>query len=411
MNERNVLIFFPIKPYIEKNFYKDMIQKKFYDNNLRLFYSTSKENYDILMQKNEIKINLKDINSNMLGKYHADYLVLMDIKEELTFKRMGQKKGYILDLYSSYKDLSNKSKKIIKLFLLKQKPSYHWIESLNEIFNVEFDISPIKSQYLNIAPESLLNLGLIGTNETYDMGKAFLTKKELKRYKEKAMPLFFNLLEGQEIKELKIKEKRKLIKKEDLKIEELTLIKRPFLDIYTDKKSKSYIFKKGKDNCMLSIMQNKKLKKDEYEIKIYSKAGDLKIRGILTDLNNKEYKMNILNFKDLILKPINGIGYQYLENNEIKKEIYLGLSNSSYKKEIYSDYSKSYKKFFKEIESRSGKTLKTEEKRKIIKAIYRIPEINSMNIYKKIKDISNIDFNTLEDLDQKIEQIELFFSN
>ena len=411
MNERNVLIFFPIKPYIEKNFYKDMVQKKFYDNNLRLFYSTSKENYDILMQKNEIKINLKDINSNMLGKYYADYLVLMDIKEELTFKRMGQKKGYILDLYSSYKDLSNKSKKIIKLFLLNQKPSYHWIESLNEIFNVEFDIAPIKSQYLNIAPESLLNLGLIGTNETYDMGKAFLTKKELKRYKEKAMPLFFNLLEGQEIKELKIKEKRKLIKKEDLKIEELTLIKRPFLDIYTDKKSKSYIFKKGKDNCMLSIMQNKKLKKDEYEIKIYSKAGDLKIRGILTDLNNKEYKMNILNFKDLILKPINGIGYQYLENNEIKKEIYLGLSNSSYKKEIYSDYSKSYKKFFKEIESRSGKTLKIEEKRKIIKAIYRIPEINSMNIYKKIKDISNIDFNTLEDLDQKIEQIELFFSN
>ncbi len=411
MCERNVLIFFPIKPYIEKDFYKDMVQKKFYDNNLRLFYSISKEEYDILMQKNEIKINLKEINPSVLSKYHSDYLSLIDIKEELIFKKMDQKKGYILDLYSSYKNLSNKSKKIIKLFLLKQKPSYHWVESLNEVFNVELDIAPIKSQYLNITPESLLNLSLVGTNETYDMGKAFLTKKELKRYKEKAMPLFFNLLEGKEIKTLKIKEKRELIKKEDIKIEELTLIKRPFLEIYTDKISKSYVFKKGKSNCMLSIMQNQKLKKDEYEIKIYSKAGDLKVRGVLTDLNNKEYKSNILFFKDLILKPINGVGYQYLENNKVKKELYFGLSKSSYQKEIYSDYSKSYNKFFSEIELRAGRLLEVEEKRKIISSIYRVPEINSMNIYKKIKDISSIDFNTLDDLDQKLEQIELFFSN
>lgn len=411
MCEKNVLIFFPIKPYIEKDFYKDMFQKKFYDNNLRLFYSISSEKYEILAKKNEIKLNLKNVNPNFLSKYHSDYLMLMGIKEDLTFSRIEKNKGYILNLYSSYKELSNKSKRIIINFLLKQKPSYHWVESLNYFFNVELDIAPIKSQYLNITPESLLNLDLIGTNETYDLGKAFLTKKELKTYKDKAMPLFFNLLEGKEIKKSKIKEKRKLIKKENINIEKLTLIKRPFLDIYTDKESKSYVFKKGKNNCMLSILQNKKTRKDEYEIKIYSKSGDLKVRGVLTDLNNKEYKNNILYFRDLILKPINGIGYQYLENNKVKKELYFGLSSSSYQREKYSDYSKSYNKFFSEVESKAGRLLEVEEKRKIISSIYRVPEINSMNIYKKIKDISNIEFNTLDDLDQKLEQIELFFSN
>jgi hypothetical protein len=365
--------------------------------------STSKD----LKEGDCINYKLSDLyilENNKNRKYNKDFIKLMNITEECVL--IYTEGHFLFDIYNSFKNLSNKSKKIIKDLIVKSPPSLEWINLIKTEYNQELNIYPTKAQYVSGQIDSLLNLNFTSAIETIDDGTAFLSPYEINEYKKHALKTFFNLLESKKIKEKKFKYKKTSLLRD--KIENKTLYKRgrKYLDVYTDYKSKSFIYRKNENNCIIKIER----KGSHFEATIFYKNGEPKIKYLMSR-NEDYYDSNILSFNGAQIYAKDGVAFSSFDLKEkLNKEVYFGLSSVVGGVEYYSDYTKSFDSFFKEIEDFHKRTLTLEEKRSVIKSIYKKKEINNMKITRKIKDKTGLDYKEYSDLDLFLELIELNLS-
>lgn len=344
------------------------------------------------------------LDNNKKRKYNADFIKLMNIKENCVL--IYTEGHFLFDIYNSFKILSNKSKNIIKELILKSPPSLEWIDVIKKEYDQELNIYPIKAQYVSGQIDSLLNLNFTSAIENRDDGTAFLSPYEVNEYRKYALKTFFNLLESKPIKEKKFKYKKTALLKEKIENKKLTLRRRKYLDIYTDYKTKSFIYRKNENNCIIKIER----KGSHFEATIFYKNGEPKIKYLM-NRNDDSYDANILSFDGAQIYAKDGIAFSSFDLKEkLNKEIYFGLSSFINGIEYYSDYTKSFDSFFQEIEVFYGRVLNLEEKRSIIKSIYKKKEINNMKITKKIKDKTGLNYKEYSDLSLFLELIELNLS-
>ena len=380
-------------------------KRRFIPNNfyVEIKKSIAKE----LKEGDSIHYKLSDLyilENNKNRKINSDFIKLMKIKEKCVL--IYTEGHFLFDIYNSFKVLSNKSKKIIKELILTSPPSLEWIELIKKEYNQELNIYPIKAQYVSGQINSLSNLNFISAIEVKDDGIAFLSPYEVNEYKKHALKTFFNLLESKRIKEKRFKYKKTSLLREKIEKKKLFMRGRKYLDIFTDYKTKSFIYRKNENNCIIKIER----KSSYFETTIFYKNGEPKIKYLM-NRHNDCYDANILSFSGAQIYPKDGIAFSAFDlKDKLNKEVYFGLSSVVNNVEHYSDYTKSFNAFFKEIEDFHGMILSLEDKRHIIKQIYKKKEINNMKITKKIKDKIGLDYKEHRNLDIFLDLIELNLS-
>lgn len=411
MNKENAYFKFDIIlfPALERNARKTLgrneKKRRFIPNDF--YVEIKKSSSKDLREGDCINYKLSDLyilENNKNRKHNTDFIKLMNIKEDCVL--IYTEGHFLFDIYNSFKIMSNKSKNTIKELILKSPPSLEWIDTIKTEYNQELNIYPIKAQYVSGQIDSLLNLNFTSAIETSDDGTAFLSPYEVNEYRKHALKTFFNLLESKPIKEKKFKYKKTALLREKIENKKLTLRGRKYLDVYTDYKTKSFIYRKNENNCIIKIER----KGSHFEATIFYKNGEPKIKYLM-NRNEDYYDANILSFNGAQIYAKDGIAFSSFDLKEkLNKEVYFGLSSVVSGVEYYSDYTKSFDSFFQEIKEFHKRVLTLEEKRNIIKYIYKKKEINNMKITKKIKDQTGLDYKEYSDLDLFLELLELNIS-